>query len=343
MGLAASQARYLALTARKSDLEFQSQTINTRRIQLAYKTAEIAQAYSEGMNNQRIKMSTKNSQGTPVWEAVTFGDLLKEGYIVIPVAGEAWSTSGTDANSCPYSMSGSPAITYTRVLTNEAKLDEEIVISGLNSNSPEMTYLTPVSGKTNTYKLKATAALIANVNDTTWGTFSDTFKSLYTVTTQKDYSSRLNVNSNYNEQKGGADIQSLLTSGNAQIVTKEFYNYLCQRGFDPFAGQPITAAAFAHYQEEFDNGDCIVNHNKKSICDWRADETETFAQRNFTEDDAQVLAKYEADTAEIQRQDKVLEMQEKNIETQHKAIETELESISKVIQKNIETTFKIFS
>ena len=41
MGLAASQARYLALTARKSDLEFQSQTINTRRLQLAYKTAEI--------------------------------------------------------------------------------------------------------------------------------------------------------------------------------------------------------------------------------------------------------------------------------------------------------------
>ena len=65
MGLAASQARYLALTARKSDLEYQSQTINTRRIQLAYKTAEIAKAYSEGMNNQKIMYSvpTKTADG----------------------------------------------------------------------------------------------------------------------------------------------------------------------------------------------------------------------------------------------------------------------------------------
>ena len=54
MGLAASQARLLVLTARKSDLEFQSQTINSRRIQLSYKTAEIARAYSEAMNNKKI-------------------------------------------------------------------------------------------------------------------------------------------------------------------------------------------------------------------------------------------------------------------------------------------------
>lgn len=38
MGLAASQARFLQLTARKSDLEFQGQLINQQRMTVAYKS-----------------------------------------------------------------------------------------------------------------------------------------------------------------------------------------------------------------------------------------------------------------------------------------------------------------
>ncbi len=41
MGLAASQARYLLLTARKSDLEFSGQQINQSRMQLANITNEL--------------------------------------------------------------------------------------------------------------------------------------------------------------------------------------------------------------------------------------------------------------------------------------------------------------
>ena len=88
MGLAASQARYLALTARKSDLEFQSQTINTRRIQLAYRTAEIAQAYTEGMNNKKIKYSSKDATGNTIWSELTFSNCAsKTGCILIPTGG----------------------------------------------------------------------------------------------------------------------------------------------------------------------------------------------------------------------------------------------------------------
>lgn len=41
MGMAASQARYLALTARKSDLEFTGQQINQSRLQLANITNQL--------------------------------------------------------------------------------------------------------------------------------------------------------------------------------------------------------------------------------------------------------------------------------------------------------------
>ena len=61
-----------------------------------------------------------------------------------------------------------------------------------------------------------------------------------------------------------------------------------------------------------------------------------------TADDAVAEADYETKMATIQRQDKQLEMEAKKIETKHKAIETEIESVSKVIDKNIESGFKTF-
>ena len=63
----------------------------------------------------------------------------------------------------------------------------------------------------------------------------------------------------------------------------------------------------------------------------------------YTEDDALAESEYEAKTAVIKTQDQMLDLELKQIETQHKAIETEEESVKKVIQSNIEKTFKIFA
>lgn len=45
----------------------------------------------------------------------------------------------------------------------------------------------------------------------------------------------------------------------------------------------------------------------------------------------------------IQAKDQLLEVRLKNIDTEHKALETEVESIKKVLDKNIETSFKTFA
>lgn len=44
MGLAASQGRFLALTARKSDIEFQGQLVNQERMTLAHQSEALFQA-----------------------------------------------------------------------------------------------------------------------------------------------------------------------------------------------------------------------------------------------------------------------------------------------------------
>ena len=62
--------------------------------------------------------------------------------------------------------------------------------------------------------------------------------------------------------------------------------------------------------------------------------------RLYTEDDALATARYEGQTAILQAEDKRLELELKNLETQHKAVSTEIDAVNKVIDKNIEKSFK---
>jgi len=53
-------------------------------------------------------------------------------------------------------------------------------------------------------------------------------------------------------------------------------------------------------------------------------------------------AKYDADLLAIQTKDKRLDIEIKQFETEHTALQTEVESVQKVIDKNIESSFKTF-
>ncbi len=55
MGLAASQGRYLALTARNNDLVYEGQQISQQRMALANASKEIADRYNDAMNNKVLQ------------------------------------------------------------------------------------------------------------------------------------------------------------------------------------------------------------------------------------------------------------------------------------------------
>ncbi len=58
MGLAASQGRYLCLTARMSDLVFEGQQISQQRLALATANQEASEKYNEAMNNTIMQVVT---------------------------------------------------------------------------------------------------------------------------------------------------------------------------------------------------------------------------------------------------------------------------------------------
>ena len=58
---------------------------------------------------------------------------------------------------------------------------------------------------------------------------------------------------------------------------------------------------------------------------------------------AKAEAEYECTMAEVQGKDKKLDLDLDNINTEHTAVDTEMDSVQNVVDKNIESTFKIFS
>ncbi len=63
-------------------------------------------------------------------------------------------------------------------------------------------------------------------------------------------------------------------------------------------------------------------------------------QSNLNPDSAD-SQRLQSSISSIQERDKSLELESKRLDTQHQAVQTEIESVQKVISKNIESSFKL--
>ena len=98
MGLAASQGRYLCLTARMSDLVYEGQQISQQRLALAGETSAAAEAYNEALSNRVMKANILDEEGENqsldlTYEIITSKDLFAglgmrivdlDGNVVVP-------------------------------------------------------------------------------------------------------------------------------------------------------------------------------------------------------------------------------------------------------------------
>lgn len=71
MGMSASQARLLTLTARMSDLEYSAQQVSNSKQRLAIKSEQVSQEYSDALNKKKLEFKTYNSSGDTVYVDLT--------------------------------------------------------------------------------------------------------------------------------------------------------------------------------------------------------------------------------------------------------------------------------
>lgn len=81
MGLSASQARLLSITARLSDNELRSQTITTAKMSLASKTSEASSAYLDALSQTELMFSTYDADGNKTLQKLTGTSLTQYGIL----------------------------------------------------------------------------------------------------------------------------------------------------------------------------------------------------------------------------------------------------------------------
>ena len=77
MGLAASQARLLTITARLADNELRSQTINNAKMRLATQSAQASDEYVSALNNAQMMFSNIGTDGLTQNQALTYRALTQ--------------------------------------------------------------------------------------------------------------------------------------------------------------------------------------------------------------------------------------------------------------------------
>ena len=86
----------------------------------------------------------------------------------------------------------------------------------------------------------------------------------------------------------------------------------------------------------------VIKDGKSQFEDSDVTTSSELSQVRDTTDIKVIEAKYDAEMAKIQNKDKRFDMSIKQLDTEHNALQTEAESVKKVIEKNIESSFKTF-
>jgi len=257
MGMSASQARYLQLTARKSDLEFQAQQICQKRLSLAERTQQIATKYSNQINDRHL-------------------------YFNAPYTLE----TGIDENG-----NAKPVVNFGESSSTIKRLDYYDITNDINDpNQPGLGMrIVNADGKI------VVPAIPAGANP------DDYFVDASIVPNSSD--------------------------------SENTYRNACDYLEDKLRNAEWTMQK-RNTNENVDNG-----------LDWVDSD---FYTNSFIDDllykdnDSAAEAEYTRDTQTLQSQDKALEMRLNQITTEQKSIETEMDSVQKVIQKNVESSFKTF-
>lgn len=321
MGLAAAQARFLQLTARKTNVEYEGQQINQQRTTLANQTANY--------NTQLLSLNVPTPPSS--------GDFSKTVYTFKDGTSATNTIDALAANS-----DGSYSVTYsaTRTETGTAyRPTTDYGVSAVRSGTAAP-YTYKVGGKTaiqvtdpeTIANLQANTASYDPGNSTSafYGVDSsgDGVSDFYISNaelTGKTWSTDTETVNKYlmgthdvtTQAKGKAQITSDTSSG--RLMNIQFYNPAGTALIGtPTALSTTTKTDDAAYEDAMNQ----YTYNKSQY------------ENQMNDINAKLSI--------VQQQDKSLELQLRACDTEQQALSTEMDAVKKVADKNIESSFKTF-
>lgn len=258
MGMSASQARYLQLTARQNDVEFQAQQICQARLSLAERTELIAKRYTEKINDRHLYFNAPYTLQT-----------------------------GLDENG-----NARPLVSFGEGSFTQKRLDYyDITNTMLNDTQPGLGMrLVNTEGK----------VVVAALPET-----------MPEGMTAEDYVVDATIAPN-------------------SIMGGEAYENACN-----------------YLEQKLRDGEWIMQSPNENDVDTGWSNT-SYSTNNFIDDllyeenDSAAEAEYTRDSETIKKQDKMLELRLNQLTTLQKSLDTEIDSVKKIIDKNVEGSFKTF-
>lgn len=380
MGMAASQARLLTITARMHDVEYQAQSIQNAKIQLATQSDQIYQDYLEALD--ATTLTIKDYEGNTI--PANFNNLFgidsvntKDKYALFDERGRlvVEDEIATAYNEFKNSGAESDAYAFAMWMLNPNGCNPEDIdltnaentvaadTSNLSDKSDKLNKILSNLGERDITEKSDLQNAIVDAENSGDATRAKAFKEALDEYEglEKSYRYKLyqqNAEKVYNKQYG--------EEGEGYFDQDDFnyyvrmYNEIQQAGgcvsIDEFNG-PLNGDASTDgdwLKNQLSSGKfsiSIVNTDKKNG-DISFSTTSTATDSSLTETttstiDKKALAKaeaeYEHESKKIDQKDKKYDMELSKLETEREALKTEYESVKKVASDNIERTFGIFS
>lgn len=334
MGMAASQARYLEITARKTNVEYAGQQINQQRTALANESAGL---FTQLMS---LQVPTAPSSAQYTTTAYTFSD-GDNNYTI------------TDMRNLTGDPDYNKTVTYfynTTQYTGIARTRSDLGARNLGTPAVPIYWLTDGAGG-------GTATNKTRLNQCT-GTAEELRACQQIV---DDNACSANFITDYNAGAGigniyyytdsqsvvhyysTTDLTAMPANGSAASLTGSYASDLDQKVYQT-SDAYVQSSSSGRYSE-------ITLDGYTQSFDLTATTTvDSIAYNNAMNEYEYQMALYQqqvnninAKTSIIQNEDRTLELQLKQLDTEQEALQTELDAVKKVIDKNIEQTFKTFS
>lgn len=327
MGFSASQARFLGLTARMANCEFQGQQINQQRTALAN---ESSQAYTS-LLNMKVPTPPSKTDYTKTVYGFTQGTFDFTIDTVLPSADGTYAvTYIKSGKNIGLVDSNLPATITKDTEPNKAESDIGGTPSGWIANGRKLYEL----DEHFSYENKNAAELFQQMFNNTPGVTMDMFYVYLStdadqVTTckfiKKEDIESIALSDN---QSGLAHVWSQGTVNTSEKITAENANVV----FDTDGRMTSVIIDDKIYQLE-----------AKTVSDDVAydDAYNQYEYEKYQYN--QKVSEINADISIVQLQDKKLELQLEQLDTERSTITTEIEAVQKVLNDNIERTYKTFN
>lgn len=341
MGMAASQARYLELTARKTNVEYAGQQVNQQRTALANESA--------GMFTQlmSLQVPTAPSSAQYTTTSYTFSDGQNDCTIA---DGGIKALSGDPNYNSTVTYTYNQSL-YKGVAKTRTDLGARVVTDGTTSNY----WLTngATTGATNQTKLTQCSA-----TDTDFATDKAAIEQIIANNPTATnfitaYGNGTSIGNIYKYTAGGVtnyydntDLNNLIIaqpSGAAGSLTGFYATNITSKQTQTEKAY-VTKTSDGRYssiQLASESGTTLGLTTTSAVNETAYQDAMnqyTYKQQQYEKQVQDINAKTEV----IQNEDRTLELELRQLDTEQEALQTEMESVKKVIDKNIESTFKTF-